>query len=228
MDKVEKVRSLVGEILNSDNTGHGMEHVERVFKLSLRFAREQSVDMDIVSLIALLHDVDDYKIFGPEEAKNLTHAREILNKCDVDEEAKERIVEDISTIGYSKRLQGVVPKTNEAKIVSDADMCDAMGATGILRSYQYNMAHGRPFFDESVLPSLDLSADEYRAKKDGTVVTHIFEKLLRLKGLMLTEPGRVEAEKRHDFMVKFLYQFFAEENALEWAKYLDEYLGVID
>ena len=31
-----------------------------------------------------------------------------------------------------------------------------------------------------------------------------------------------------NFMVKFLYQFFEEENALEWAKYLDEYLGVID
>lgn len=41
---------------------------------------------------------------------------------------------------------------------------------------------------------------------------------------MLTESGRNETEKRHDFAVKFLYQLFTEENAHKWTKRLGDYL----
>ena len=99
-----------------------------------------------------------------------------------------------------------------------------MGIIGILRSYQYNIAHGGTFFDKDVFPVLDMSAEEYKSKKDGTVVTHLFEKILKLKDLMLTDSGREEASKRHDYMVDFLYHFFEEENVPEWTEYLTDYL----
>jgi uncharacterized protein len=224
MDKLEKAQGLVAKILDSDNSGHGTDHVNRVMNLSLKFAKEEPANTEIVSLIALLHDVDDYKLFGTEAAENLTNAKKILDNCGFDEATKEQVVQAIKTIGYSKRLQGTSPTTIEGKIVSDADMCDGMGITGILRSFQYDIAHHRAFFDQNIYPNLDMSATEYKAKSDGTSVNHIFEKLLKLKDLMLTEPGRKEATKRHDFMVDFLYHFFEEEDAPEWAEYLENYL----
>ena len=41
---------------------------------------------------------------------------------------------------------------------------------------------------------------------------------------MLTDSGKKEASKRHDFMVAFLTQLFEEENAPEWSTYLNNFL----
>ena len=42
---------------------------------------------------------------------------------------------------------------------------------------------------------------------------------------MLTDSGKKEAVKRHNFMVEFLRRFFEEENVPEWIDYLDDYLN---
>jgi len=48
--------------------------------------------------------------------------------------------------------------------------------------------------------------------------------MLRLRGLMMTSSGKEEAVRRHEFMIVFLRQYFEENNADEWLKYLDAYL----
>lgn len=221
----DDVRKQVCKLLDKDNSGHGMEHIERVLKLSLNFAEAENANKETVSLIALLHDADDYKLFGAECADNLTNAKKILEQSSIENDVKEQVLNSIKTIGYSKRLKGVSPTTLEGMIVSDADMCDSIGATGILRSYQYNLAHGNLFFDKNIYPTLNMSANDYMAKKDGTVVTHMFEKLFKLKDLMLTKPGKKEAMERHKIMVDFLRHFFEEENTSEWNNYLNNYLN---
>ena len=47
-------------------------------------------------------------------------------------------------------------------MVSDADMCDALGANGILRTYAFGLASGRPFFDRNCFPEEALTAEQYR------------------------------------------------------------------
>ena len=147
---IEEVRKQVCKLLDKDNSGHGMEHVNRVLNLSIKFAEIENANKDIVALIALLHDVDDYKLFGMESANNLTNTKNILKQCSVADNIKEQVLNAIKTIGYSKRLKGISPTTLEGMIVSDADMCDGIGATGILRSYQYNLAHDNLFFDKNI------------------------------------------------------------------------------
>ncbi len=221
---IEEVRKQVSKLLDKDNSGHGMEHINRVLNLSLKFAESENANKDVVAFIALLHDVDDYKLFGMENADNLTNARNILESSFLEDNIKEQVLNAIKTIGYSKRLKGIRPTALEGMIVSDADMCDSIGTTGILRSYQYNLAHGNLFFDKNIYPTLNMSATDYMAKKTGTVVTHMFEKLLKLKDMMLTDSGKREAMERHNIMIEFLYHFFKEENAPEWIDYLDNYL----
>lgn len=221
---IEEVKKQVCKSLDKDNSGLGMEHVNRVLNLSLKFAEIENANKEVVSLIALLHDVDDYKLFGMESADNLTNAKNILAQCSVANDVKEQILDAIKTIGYSKRLKGIKPKTLEGMIVSDAEMCDGVGIMGMLRSYQYNLVHGNAFFDKDIYPTLNMSADDYMTKKNETAVNHIFEKSLKLKDLMLTDSGKKEVLKRHKVMVEFLYNFFEEENVPEWIDYLDKYL----
>ena len=205
---IEEVRKQVSKLLDKDNSGHGMEHINRVLNLSLKFAESENADKDVVAFIALLHDVDDYKLFGMENADNLTNARNILEYSFLEDNIKEQVLNAIKAIGYSKRLKGIRPTALEGMIVSDADMCDSIGTTGILRSYQYNLAHGNLFFDKNIYPTLNMSATDYMAKKTGTVITHMFEKLLKLKDMMLTDSGKREAMESHNIMIEFPYHFF--------------------
>lgn len=222
--KIELVKNEVENLLIKDNSGHGMDHINRVYNLSLKFALKEKANKYIVSLIALLHDVDDYKLFGKDNDKNLTNAKEIMNKCKIDENIQNQVCTQLSNIGYSKRLKGCCPTTLEGKIVSDADMCDGIGANGILRVHAYSMKNGRPFFDKNIFPIEDMTADKYTSKTSDTSVCHMFEKLLKLKDLMLTESGREEAISRHQIIVDFLYHLFLEDDVPEWIQYLDNYL----
>ena len=221
---IEKVKKQVSELLNKDNSGHGMDHINRVLELSLKFAEKENANKDIVSLIALLHDVDDYKLFGIDNADNLTNAKKIMEDCNVDKNTQEQVCLALSNIGYSKRLKGFCPTTLEGKIVSDADMCDALGANGILRVYTYSLKNGKPFFNKDIFPIEDISAEKYTRRCADSSVCHIFEKILKLKSLMLTESGKEEAKSRHQIIVDFLYHLFDEENVPEWTRYLNEYL----
>lgn len=221
---IEKVKKQVSELLNKDNSGHGMDHINRVLELSLKFAEKENANKDIVSLIALLHDVDDYKLFGMNNAENLTNTKKIMENCNVDKNTQEQVCLALSNIGYSKRLKGFCPTTLEGKIVSDADMCDALGANGILRVYTYSLKNGKPFFNKDIFPIEDISAEKYTRRCADSSVCHIFEKILKLKSLMLTESGKEEAKSRHQIIVDFLFHLFDEENVPEWTRYLNEYL----
>ena len=220
---IEEVRKEIFKLLEKENSGHGTDHVERVLRLSLKFAKKENANQEVVALIALLHDVDDYKLFGDENAENLTNAKNILANCSVDDNIQKQVLNAIKTMGYSKRLKGISPETIEGKIVSDADMCDGLGATTILRTQLYHFKHNSPFFDKNIFPISDINSENYEICS-ATGVCHMFEKILRLKDLMLTDAGKKEALERHKIVVDFLYHLFAEENVPEWTEYLDNYL----
>ena len=221
---IKKVKEQVYELLNKDNSGHGIDHIDRVLELSLKFAEEEFANKDIVSLIALLHDVDDYKLFGEENSQNLTNAKSIMNNANVPTDIQNQVLDSLKCIGYSKLLKGFRPTTIEGKIVSDADMCDALGVNGILRVYKYGMKNGKPFFDKNTFPIENMTADKYTKKCADSSVCHIFEKILKLKDLMMTNSGKIEAKDRHQIVVDILYNLFKEENAPQWTEYLNEYL----
>ena len=219
---VRKVR----ELLDNDKTGHGFDHVERVWQTALKLCKEQSVDKDVVALAALLHDVDDYKLFGQEYADNLYNAVKIMKEAGVALEKQEKVIKIIKNMGYSKALKGIRPSSSEGRIVSDADMLDAIGAIGIVRTLAYALARCETVvFDKDIWPELNLSAEEYKkaGRRSDNFVNHFFEKLLKIKDMMLTKEGYAEAEKRHQLMVDFLYGFFDEQGLDDWNAFLSDF-----
>ena len=230
MAKLIEVRRKVKDLLGLENSGHGFDHVERVENLAQKLAVGNDVDIDVVILASLLHDVDDYKLFGQESADNLTNAQRIMKECGIDIPKTEKVCHIIANMGYSKLLAGIRPQSLEGMIVSDADMLDAMGINGIIRTLQYAFMrcqkYGKPIFDQEAWPELNLSAAEYKRndRRSDNCINHFFEKTLRLKNLMMTKAGKKEAEIRHQRMVMFLEGFFDENNLPEWQAFLEKYL----
>lgn len=224
MNNIDIIKKEVTKLLETDKSGHGMDHINRVVVTSTAFAQKENANLELALAIAYLHDVDDYKLVGIDNASNYTNTKMILSKTNFTDEEKEIIIDGVKTIGYSKRLEGLIPSSIEAKIVSDADMIEAMGVIGILRTYQYSLKNNRPLFDENTFPREDIDANTYKQKQSSTVINHVFEKLLKLKDLMLTKSGQDEALIRHEFMIDFLDEYFNEINNYEWKDYLKRYL----
>jgi uncharacterized protein len=222
--KVEKTKNLVAELFGCERHGHGIDHALRVYELAMKFAKVEKANEEIVALGALLHDVDDYKLFSCEGADKLTNVERILDEVGVGGAEKEAVFAIIKNMGYNKSLAGVRPESLEGKVVSDADMCDAMGAVGITRTFEFTLSRNGKCFDVNKWPTNYTSADEYRENPNDSAVTHMFERTLKLKSLMLTESGRIEAKPRHQLTVDFLREFFREQNQAEWAEYLEKYL----
>ena len=83
------------EKLLSTALGHGLDHVERVCQTALDLAKKENVDEETVMLAALLHDVDDYKFVGIEQAKNLLNAKKIMQKAGISPLKQERVCDII-------------------------------------------------------------------------------------------------------------------------------------
>lgn len=230
------VRQEVCRLLGGDTSGHSDEHVERVARLAERFANEykkEAASMDEVLLTAWLHDVDDYKLVGKKQADELNNATSIMIKAGVAAGLQDAVRHNIARIGYSRYLHGVRPERLAGQLVSDADMCDAIGACGIERALIYAVNHGScRIFDPTVWPDVNIDAHRYNANggtHDGdSFINYFFEKLLKLPKIMMTDPGRDEALVRQQTMVTFLRAYFREKNVPEWSDFLEEYLISMD
>jgi uncharacterized protein len=69
-------------------------------------------------------------------------------------------------------------------------------------------------YDPAIPANLNMSKEEYKNTTAPTL-NHFYEKLLLLKDLMKTETGIKMAAQRHQFMLDYLEQFYAEWNGVK-------------
>ncbi|REC52194.1 MULTISPECIES: HD domain-containing protein [Chryseobacterium] len=208
---IENTVEFVKEKLEGAEAGHDWFHIERVWKLSRKIAETENCNQEVVELAALLHDIADPKFHNGDETLALKVSRDFLESQNAEEKLIEQVLFIIKNISFKNR--GEVPKNLpvELKIVQDADRIDAIGAIGIGRTFNFGGFKNNPMYDPNVKPKLNMSKEEYK-KSNGTTINHFYEKLLLLKDLMNTEKGKEIAGERHDFMLKFLDQFYKEWN----------------
>lgn len=224
---IEYIKKSVSELMSNDSSGHDDKHVFRVYNTAMDFCNEiPNANRDLVAAAALLHDCDDYKLFGEESARLLTNTRCILAGSGFDNTFADKCIGIVQTIGYSKRLSGIIPDCIEGKIVSDADMADATGLIGVIRCIEYRAYRsegGEPFFDPDYLP-VEMNAKKYKEIKYCPVVNHFFDKLFHLRDMALTEPGQKCIRQRHEVIVNFLKTYFDEVDAPQiWKDLLVQY-----
>jgi uncharacterized protein len=211
---VEKTIAYIKETLRGAEGGHDWFHTQRVFKNTLLIAKDEDVDILVVSLGALLHDVADAKFHNGDERIGPLKARKFLNSLKVPAKKAAHVVKIVENCSFKSSLSQSKKKrfqSLELQVVQDADRLDAMGAIGIARAFNYGGFKNRPLYDPSVAPKPNMSKVAYK-KGDGPTINHFYEKLLLLKDGMNTTTGKSLAEERHRFMMDYLEQFYREWN----------------
>ncbi len=190
MHTIPKIIDFVQNELSISNKGaHTLDHIKRVYSISMKIGEGLPISKRVIQASALLHDVgrpkeDDagvsHSILSGEMSKPLLHK---LGYTDIE---IKQIVNAIRTHRFS---EGIEPNSLEGQILSDADKLDAIGAVGIYRA---------------------IAQAEIRGKGMIGFLQHAEEKLLKLKDLMYTDSGKQLAEERHRVLRLFVDRLYQE------------------
>ncbi|MFA4859840.1 HD domain-containing protein [Methanoregula sp.] len=168
-----------------------MDHIMRVTRLCEIIGMREHAELDILIPAALLHDIArpvETARGIPHETEGARLAEDYLLSIHYNENLIPGIVQAIRTHRFSS---AELPGTLEARILSDADKLDAMGAVGIARTFMRAGETGGSF---------------------SNARHHFDVKLLTLKDIMYTSTAREIAEKRHAFLVLFIANLDDELN----------------
>ncbi|MET1124868.1 MAG: HD domain-containing protein [Archaeoglobaceae archaeon] len=167
-----------------EKIAHDEGHVRRVVRLARYIALKEGANLEVVTKAAELHDI-------ARESENhakvsAERARLLLKEQGYGSDFVEAVAHAIESHSFSS---GCDPRTLEAKVLSDADKLDAMGAIGVARAFMFSGERGRSIED---------------------TLKHFEEKLLKLKDTLHTETAKKLAESRHKFLLEF-YRRIREE-----------------
>ena len=206
---IDKTVEFVKATLANAEGGHDWWHIYRVWKLAKHIAQSEKVDVLVVELGALLHDIADSKFHNGNETIGPKKARTFLTSIDVDEAIILHVENIINNISFKGGNSLQTFESLELDIVQDADRLDAIGAIGIARTFNYGGFKNRAMYDPDSKPNLNLTKEEYKNSTAPTI-NHFYEKLLLLKDRMNTSTGKAMAIHRHQFMEQFLEEFYKE------------------
>ena len=208
-DIIKQTIAFVKAVLADAEGGHDWWHIYRVWKSAKQIAQSEEVDLFIVELGALLHDIADSKFHDGDETVGPRKAREFLYSLNVDETVITHVENIISNISFKGGNQDQKFRSEELDVIQDADRLDALGAIGIARTFNYGGHKNREIYNPEIKPNLNMTKEEYK-NSDAPTLNHFYEKLLLLKDRMNTQSGKRMAEQRHEFMKGYLDQFYQE------------------
>lgn len=212
MDKYVLISKIADEVkakLEGEASGHDWWHVYRVWKMAKHIGEKEDVDLKIIELAALLHDIADWKFHNGDDTVGPRDAGEMLEKYGVSKDVIIKVGQIIQEASFKGAGMQLVPSTLEGKIVQDADRLDAIGAIGIARTFAYGGHKNRAMYDPNQKPVIHQTKEEY-SKNQSPTINHFYEKLLLLKDLMNTKIAKKIAEDRHQFMEEYLNRFYKE------------------
>ncbi len=185
---------------------HDISHVRRVVQNTIRLTGAEGGNLAVTLPAAWLHDCVSVAKDSPSrnQASSLA-AREavrFLRSVEYPAELLEQIYHAVEAHSFSANIP---TQTLEACIVQDADRLEAVGAIGIARCFLTGGSMATPLYEAS---------DPFAAKREPDdrryTLDHFYCKLLGLAETMKTESGRVEAEKRTQYMQAYLRQLSLE------------------
>jgi uncharacterized protein len=199
MDKNDLIRfteDFVKEGLKSYDSGHDWWHIERVRRLSAYInGQEELVDPFILEITVLLHESADSKFSGNDSGDAYLRISRFLESNGMSH-LSDRVICTIRNSSFSKKDPSGELNDPLLLILQDADRLDAIGAIGVARAFNYGGFRNNQIHTPG--------------EKGNSTIQHFYDKLLLLSSGMHTTTARKIAEERHEFLEKFLAQFYKE------------------
>ncbi len=191
----------------SEGSGHEFSHTQRVYNNAIKIAKGEDVDIDIVKVAALLHDIarikEDNKEVSCHAVTGAEMAKPILIELGFPEDKIDKVCYAIKVHRFSN---GINPETKEAQIIQDADRLDALGAMIIARVFAFGGKNNRQIYNPDIKPN-----EEYIPYAHNTSLNHFYEKSFNIKPeTFKTEKAKKLAEGRYKFLQKFVERFLKE------------------
>jgi uncharacterized protein len=159
---INKTVDFVKATLAEAEGGYDWWHIYRVWRNAQHLAQSEQVDLFIVELGALLHDIGDSKFHGGDETVGPRKAREFLTTLQVDQSIIDHVGQIVANISFKGGHHQQQFKSPELDVIQDADRLDALGAIGIARTFNYGGHKGREIYNPEIKPNLQMSKEEYK------------------------------------------------------------------
>lgn len=197
--------------LYNEPSGHDWYHVERVWKMAKRLQKEEGGNLELIELVALLHNLGDYSHFKfAGEQKGSLALYGMIDILGIEEPMKGKIIDLVNEMKF-KGDETKTPPSIEGKIVQDANLLDTLGAIGIARCFASGGYHRRPIYDPNIPVRKRLSKENYQTKKqESTSMNSFYEKALKVAAHMNTKTGKHLAQERAKYIKDFIIQFMKE------------------
>jgi len=197
---VNLIKEIVKKRFESSKGSHDWDHTLRVYRLCEHIGKAEAVDMEVLLIAALLHDIgrECPACFNGNMChakKGAEIARSIIRPLPLEKKQKQNILHAIRSHRFRSTC---LPRTCEAQVLFDADKLDAIGAVGVARAYLFAGEIGAMLHN----PDIDIEKAEPYSRQD-TGFREFKVKLSRVKERILTKEGKKLAEKRHAFMETF-------------------------
>ncbi|KAK5658572.1 hypothetical protein OQA88_1965 [Cercophora sp. LCS_1] len=176
------------------DASHDWSHIQRVLGLARHIyahsAHRTSLDLRVIHLAALLHDVGDRKYLSPTSPDPTTAVQDLLLSHGADPDLATRVQTICLGVSYSTEIKNpaytaeLVARYPELGVVQDADRLDAIGAVGIGRCFTFGGAK--------------------TGREMAGTMEHFDEKLVRLEGMAKTEVGRELMKERTRRLREFM------------------------
>lgn len=218
--KYKKIQELVEKELTC--SAHNLDHVYRVYRLCKYLAQyEENVDMDVLLISALLHDIARVKESRDNTGKT-DHA--VLGSSMAAEILKSLGYENDFTLKVKKCIiahrfrTGNKPQTIEEKILFDSDKLDAIGAIGIARTFMLSGQYGQRLSPDMPGSSLKDNTAENGRIKDISRHSPFIEYEVKFKKIpdqLYTKKGKEMGLRRLMYMKEYFNKLRSEINGEE-------------
>ncbi len=188
LDRIHMALGLVQQHMTPhEEAAHGWAHSFAVYRNARLATQELSwydAPIELIWFAALLHDVDDYKIFGGQTH----HAARIMQQVGLCDQEIADVLEMISLVSASANGNRLV-EPRWKLIPRDCDRIEALGIGGIQRCLDYGLSVGRLWslpqtLRPHTLEELDAIAtpdkfDRYRGDTPN-MIDHYYASILHL------------------------------------------------
>jgi len=213
-EEIIDIQNELQEILHDIPHEHGFHHAMMVLSHIDKALKHVNVSKETsfaIRLAALLHDVDDHKIFTTE---NYANARYLMRN--IPSKISESTIEMIELVSFSKNKNSLC--NEELKLYPRyADRLEAIGHVGIQRCYQYCNSIGTPMYTdktprftkvEDVMKEAKSRILNYSGKSES-MMDHFYDKLLNIgDGIQTENPYFIEERnKRMNILLSFVLEF---------------------